>query len=288
VILDDALRKTKSNPVNIPNSNVYYEYGLMTALGKYVIPLQKEGQVLAFNIQTHDTIKYAPQNISSELDAALKDAIRITQEDSSGQEYPDTSERFFIRCFEISGYQRKDYDWFLGDTIRDTAFSGFGHPSKQEYLFVTISNDKKSVQNAVTDRQVITRRLESLVRELSGEIDSYATKTEELNIELSKLEKGGDGKHVVGMFSTRSQIERTKRSLQEVYNKKNEALARVEAIQNSKFAIILTPQIAQLKDKVLEQFSKVEKDSVFLPLYVGDISGIKIGDESITFSLPTL
>jgi hypothetical protein len=39
VILDDTIEKINGNEVNIPNPNVYYEYGLMTALGKHVIPL---------------------------------------------------------------------------------------------------------------------------------------------------------------------------------------------------------------------------------------------------------
>ena len=38
VILDDTIEAEK----NIPNPNVYYEYGLMTSLRKHIIPLQKE------------------------------------------------------------------------------------------------------------------------------------------------------------------------------------------------------------------------------------------------------
>ena len=52
VILDDTVEQINGANVLIPNPNVYYEYGLMTALGKHVIPLQKDGQDLAFNIQT--------------------------------------------------------------------------------------------------------------------------------------------------------------------------------------------------------------------------------------------
>jgi len=36
-ILDDTIK----NGVNVPNPNIYFEYGLMTALKKYIIPLQK-------------------------------------------------------------------------------------------------------------------------------------------------------------------------------------------------------------------------------------------------------
>jgi hypothetical protein len=75
VILDDAIVKE----VNIPNPNVYYEYGLMTALRKHIIPLQKEDLKLAFNIQSYDTIKYSSKNVGVELDRAMKDAIKLTE-----------------------------------------------------------------------------------------------------------------------------------------------------------------------------------------------------------------
>jgi len=63
VILDDVIVDGK----NIPNPNVYYEYGLMASLRKHIIPLQKEGLFLAFNIQSYDTIKYNPKNVGVEL-----------------------------------------------------------------------------------------------------------------------------------------------------------------------------------------------------------------------------
>jgi hypothetical protein len=74
VILDDSIK----NGTNIPNPNVYYEYGLMTALRKHIIPLQKEDLELAFNIQSYDTTKYNNKNINLELDSAIRDAIRLT------------------------------------------------------------------------------------------------------------------------------------------------------------------------------------------------------------------
>jgi hypothetical protein len=52
VFLDDTI----INKQNIPNPNVYYEYGLMTSLRKHIIPLQKDSLKLAFNIQSYDTI----------------------------------------------------------------------------------------------------------------------------------------------------------------------------------------------------------------------------------------
>ena len=45
------------------NPNVYMEYGLMLGFNKYVIPFQKEDDVLPFNVSGLDTIKYSKSNI---------------------------------------------------------------------------------------------------------------------------------------------------------------------------------------------------------------------------------
>jgi hypothetical protein len=127
VILDDAIVDGK----NIPNPNVYYEYGLMTALGKHIIPLQKEDLKLAFNIQSYDTIKYTFGNIATELDRAIKDAIKITEsrdkEDKKEGIFPEKS---ILRSFELSGFKLREEDWFLSNVINDTEFRGFGQYDK--------------------------------------------------------------------------------------------------------------------------------------------------------------
>lgn len=289
VILDDSIETRDGTVISIPNPNVYYEYGLMTALGKHVIPLQKEGQELAFNIQAHDTIKYTPRNISAELDRALKDATKITEEDRSGYQYAITiSERLFSRCLEINGYQKKTYRWFLSDDIEDTVFTGYGYPERREYLFFTVANDKELLRASLTDIQVIIRRLESRYKELSEEIDSYAVKIDDLNKKLPELERELTSKKGVGTLSLQSQFSRTKSSLEDTIEKRESQSSKVESIQNGKFAIILTPELVELKAKVLEQHDNMHKDILSLPLYIGDTSSIQIGDLSISFESPAL
>jgi Skp family chaperone for outer membrane proteins len=289
VILDDTIETINDSGVNIPNPNVYYEYGLMTALGKYVIPLQKEGQELAFNIQTHDTIKYTPRNLSAELDRAFKDATKITEEDRAGYQYAGAiSERLFSRCLEISGYQRKDHRWFLADDFEDTVFTGYSHPVRREYLFFTVANDKELLRAFLTDAQVIIKRLESKYKELSGKIDSYSTEIEKLTKELQELEGAPKAKAGIEAMRARSQLDRAKSSLEETIEKREDLSSKAELIRNSKFAIVLTPELIELKTKVLEQYSNMHKDVLPLQLYVGDISSIQIGDVNISFESPTL
>lgn len=289
VILDDTIKTINGKVLNIPNPNVYYEYGLMTALGKYVIPLQKEGQDLAFNIQTHDTIKYTPRNLSAELDRAFKDATKITEEDRSGYQYGDTiSERLVSRCLEISGFQRKGRSWFLADELDDTVFTGYGHPERREYLLFTVANDKEILRAILTDAQVTIKRLESKYKEILGEIDSCPAQIEQLSKELKELEKIPTAKTGIEAMRARSQLDHAKSSLEEAIQRRDSLSSKAELIRNSKFAIVLAPEITELKAKALEQYDNMHKDVLPLPLYVGDISGIKVGEANISFESPTL
>ena len=131
VILDDTIDEEK----HIPNPNVYYEYGLMTSLRKHIVPLQKEDLVLAFNIQSYDTIKYTPKNLASELDRAIKDAIRITEAKEKDEKRTSVPEKTVLRKLELAGFDLRNDDWVLSDAIEDTHFKGFGQYDKGFYLY---------------------------------------------------------------------------------------------------------------------------------------------------------
>lgn len=279
------MKKTEAGSVNIPNPNVYFEYGLMTALGKYVIPLQKDGQVLAFNIQTHDTIKYTPRNLSAELDRAFKDATKLTQEDRSGHERQGgVHTRLFSRSLEINGYQAKSSDWYLSDEIDDTYFEGYEHPKRHGYVFFAIAEDRDSLVDVLTDMQVITKRLETRVSTLEIEAESLSSEIEQLKKEVSQL-----GEELRTAKGLRDYPLRTaKRSLESTSEKKEKIVSRIDLIQSSKFAVILTPEVVELKAKVIDQHKNMDNKVLSLPLCVGDITGIQIDDLSIEFKRPVL
>ncbi len=132
VILDDSIKEG----TNIPNPNVYYEYGLMTALKKHIIPLQKDGQTLAFNIQSYDTIKYLPKNLSAELEDAIRDAIRNKESTGDEKESADINDRAILRKLEIAGFVEKTSNWILNSAIDDTLCRGFGCDREEAYMFL--------------------------------------------------------------------------------------------------------------------------------------------------------
>jgi len=122
--------------VGIPNPNVYYEYGLMTSLRKHIIPLQKADMKLAFNIQSDDTVKYNSKNIASELDRAIKDAIRITESREKEETTTVAPEKTTLRRLEMAGFDLKGEGWFLSEVIDDTLFRGFEHPERGFYVYL--------------------------------------------------------------------------------------------------------------------------------------------------------
>lgn len=74
VILNNSAHA--ENPtLKIPNPNVHLEYGMMLSFHKHIIPMQRESEILAFNIYPLDTVKYRPENFKDKAEAAIDDAV---------------------------------------------------------------------------------------------------------------------------------------------------------------------------------------------------------------------
>jgi len=174
VVLDDTVMDGK----NVPNPNVYYEYGLMTSLNKHIIPLQKEDLNLAFNIQSYDTIKYSSKNMGSELDRAIKDAMRTTdiKPEEKGGPLP---QRELLRSFEVAGFDEKDDQWRLSSVIDDTGFIGFGLPDEGAYAYVGKVDDVGDMDEYLSDMKVVMYRTEKEAKALDSELAELAKLTKE-------------------------------------------------------------------------------------------------------------
>jgi hypothetical protein len=169
VILDDAV----SGGQNIPNPNVYYEYGLMTSLAKHIVPLQKEGLKLAFNIQSYDTVKYNSKNIGSELDRAIRDAVRITEaQDKKEDRQGPLPDKRILHRFDRAGLQLRSKNWFLNDAIADTEFKGFGHNEKMFYVLLGRVDSPEEVTQYLEDLDIALYRTQKRISLLEGEIVS--------------------------------------------------------------------------------------------------------------------
>jgi hypothetical protein len=284
-ILDDYLTDLKGKEVSIPNPNVYYEYGLMTALGKYVIPLQKEGQDLAFNIKTHDAIRYSPGNVSTEIDNALKEAIKITtreRESTIGVMIPEYMYRSFLA---MKGYQKQGYSWLLSDDLEGTVFSGYRNDRSLDFLFFAVIDSKEMLKTCLMDIQVIQRRLNTNCETLSHRIQSLNEKIVEYEKVAAEEEASKEPIRGIGRLYRRID---TRGEINELMDKKKDTTDKLDSIKNSKFGVVLSQDLVSLKEKCTAELETMEVTPLKWPVYFGDAKGIQIGDLDIKFKGPEL
>jgi hypothetical protein len=77
-ILNESTHKEDKH-ITIPNPNVHFEYGLMCALNKRVIPMMIEGKKLPFNVAPLDTIIYSKSTFTSQLTKHTSESIMAIQ-----------------------------------------------------------------------------------------------------------------------------------------------------------------------------------------------------------------
>lgn len=75
MVLLNRSKHRDSPDIRVPNPNVHLEYGMMLSFHKHIIPMQREEEVLAFNIYPLDTVKYRPGNFKDKAEQAVDDAI---------------------------------------------------------------------------------------------------------------------------------------------------------------------------------------------------------------------
>jgi len=184
-ILDEVDR----DGVSIANPNVYYEYGLMTALRKHVIPLQRDGMVLAFNIQSQDTIKYNARNMADEIERAIRDAIAQTE---PGQQREDTDvpvgTRGIRRRLELAGYVAAERGDPASEAAQDTQFATFISDSGG-YLFLAKVDDTQDIASYLDDLPVLVYRLEDLRRRTEAELGDLPANIESVRGQIEEAQE---------------------------------------------------------------------------------------------------
>lgn len=238
VILDDTVAKD----VNIPNPNVYYEYGLMTSLKKHIIPLQKQDLDLAFNIQSHDTIKYNNKNITSELDRAIKDAIKITEKKEKDERGIALPEKTLLRKLEMAGFKQRgdDNNWFLYDVIEDTDFKGFGQYDKHFYLYLGKIDDTSEFQDYLEDLGVVLYRTEKKVTEIKEKLPYFMNRIKALKKKMKKEENERASK---GRPISPLTLSRYDREIKELELKNEETKERLSLMSTIFVGFIINPQL---------------------------------------------
>lgn len=278
VILNDAIAEEQ----NIPNPNVYYEYGLMTSLRKHIIPLQKDDLKLAFNIQSYDTIKYNPRNIASELDRAFKDAIRITESKEKEDGGVALPQKTLLRKLELADLELKDEEWFLYSAISDTNFKGFGHYKLKFYVYLGKVDDSKEFQTYLEDTDVILHRTEKKHDEIMRRISSLEKRKSEI---ISEMEKEGMKFQIATSYASMSKhsFEREIKSLDSEINEEQEKISLMETIF---IGFIINSQLnsTEFKKKMVQLISQYRRYN----LAISTKDSIEFGELKIHLEPPSV
>jgi hypothetical protein len=156
---------------NFPNPNVYYEYGLMNAWGKEIIPVQREGEQLAFNVRSLDTIKYAPETLRERFHRALRIVLSNIEQDSE-----EASERAGLE-------EMLDYYMELKDCSRLRGTVGMakdiGFLAYRNWRFGVIVTGAETADRLYFSTRILFRRVERYMNKLEAELDEIRQKRED-------------------------------------------------------------------------------------------------------------
>lgn len=181
-----------------PNANVYYEYGLMTSFNKKIIPIQKEGQDLAFNIRSLDTIKYTNTNFTNQIEDAIK-FITLSIEEEKQKESIESKDNLKkgtsipLRLYtDFLGLKQEYYRNLRDLRVYQLAFDTYTDEKNESLVFVGIFNNRISIGSIIIYLKTLCLRIKNLAGELTEKLDSdlYGLETiNESKTTLSKLSK---------------------------------------------------------------------------------------------------
>ena len=120
-------------------------------------------------------------------------------------------------------------------------------------------------------------------------MDGIQTKREEvekLERQIEEEEEENDLRKAA--VALRASLLYRDRDLKELTKGVEEDSSRIDLIQNSKFAVILTPELLDLRDKCIEELSNAKYENIEIPTYFGNMTGIVIDDMVIEFKTPSL
>jgi hypothetical protein len=101
VLLNSSAHRERAE-VKIPNPNVHMEYGMMLSFKKHVIPLQREGDALAFNIRPLDTVIYTLPTFHERAEQVI-DAAILAAGTTARPTQPLASSATLMRYLPVAG-----------------------------------------------------------------------------------------------------------------------------------------------------------------------------------------
>ena len=171
VILNDVA--DLKDKVQKPNANVYYEYGLMTAFRKNIIPVQLEGQSLAFNIQSLDTLKYNRKDFSHQIEEAIRMTLLDIEADNNKKSI-DMPESNVEWTLDIMGLVRADDRYrFKHERVmmsKALGFQPFSQPQNGRLYYVGIFDQGEDEQDVLLRSKMLTIRIKNYCHQMENDL----------------------------------------------------------------------------------------------------------------------
>ncbi len=195
VILNDVV--DAKDKVRKPNANVYYEYGLMTAFRKKIVPVQFVEHNLAFNIQSLDTLKYNTKNFSRLIEEAIRMTL-LDLETERNEKHERTSQGNTEWALDLMGLVRTDDRYrFRHERVlssRSLGFEIFHRPRDGRLFFSGIFEPQDHVQDIILRAKMLTLRIKNYCDQMSSEIAELRASQDErsrsiINERISDQEK---------------------------------------------------------------------------------------------------
>ena len=160
-ILNDVV--DQSDKVRKPNANVYYEYGLMTAFRKKIIPVQRKDHHLAFNIQSLDTLKYNSGSFPQQIEEAIQMTLLAIDNDREDKNEDGYGQHRAEWTLDLMGLVRAEGPFrFRHDRVLSTRSLGFEvytRPSDGVLNFVGVFRPEENEKEVLLRSKMLTLRI---------------------------------------------------------------------------------------------------------------------------------
>jgi hypothetical protein len=169
VVLLNSSAHIDHNEIKIPNPNVHLEYGMMLAFKKYIIPFQRKGEALPFNVQPLDTVIYTKGNFKEKATQAIDGGI-LAASTTARQTSDLVSNEVLTRYLAVRGLKFTDLNSSEATHLyRLGSFLGFSLLDGREIVYFGMFDRE--------DEKEVIFRLKLLLQNIFQTIEKYESVT---------------------------------------------------------------------------------------------------------------
>jgi len=206
-----------------PSANIYFEFGLMSGFAKRIIPIQSDSEILQFNVQSLDTVRYTIKDFEEKLSAALDSTLNSIYHEAGQTLAVGVPLRNLCLYMELKGHWYKNYS---------PISEGTHIKSFHNWKFGTVLRGKPDVNEIVTQVHLLNTRLANVINK----------KTQRL--------------HALEWEVTQAAIHAPK-TVPVLSEKVRKLSAEVDIVRNEAELVIVCPDDDDLHSEFIERIAKV-------------------------------